>query len=98
MAMISKNGRSFHEKADVSISFFFGSRLVFVPAGAARREVVSLERRAAQHRRYNDKIGAEKKRYPVGRPDFKPGREALCVSGGFDSHSFPPNLTWPVME
>ncbi len=42
----------------------------------------------------NAKIGAEKKRYPVGRPDFKPGREALCVSGGFDSHSFPPDLTW----
>lgn len=40
----------------------------------------------------HDKINPEKKRYPVGRPDFKPGREALCVSGGFDSHSFPPSL------
>ena len=41
-----KTAGAFHEKADVSISFFVGSHLVFVPAGAARREVASSERRA----------------------------------------------------
>ena len=29
---------------------------------------------------------------PVGRPDFKSGRGRQSVSGGFDSHSLPPNL------
>jgi hypothetical protein len=35
-------------------------------------------------------VAMEGKRTLVGRPGFKPGEGRLDVSGGFDSHSFPP--------
>jgi len=33
--------------------------------------------------------------FPVGRPDFKSGKDRETVLGGFDSHSLPPNLPSP---
>jgi len=35
----------------------------------------------------------EEIRSPVGRPDFKSGKGRQSVLGGFDSHSFPPEIS-----
>ena len=81
------NGR----KVAIQILEFFDRHGVTMRRGDLRRinkHRLDLFRRPADQQPLTSNSGRESS--PVGRPDFKSGRDREPVFGGFDSHSLPP--------